>query len=79
MEIADVNEAATRLARLVDQALGGEEVILAREGRPAVRLTPIEPTGPPRVGGQWHGRVRIAEDFDELPSDIADAFGSVPT
>jgi len=43
-----------------------------------VRLVPIHADDSPRVGGQWKGRVRIAEDFDTLPDDIAAAFGIDP-
>jgi hypothetical protein len=40
-----------------------------------VRLVPVRQSDAPRQGGQWKGKVRIAEDFDELPEDIARAFG----
>ncbi|WP_435020907.1 type II toxin-antitoxin system Phd/YefM family antitoxin [Tundrisphaera sp. TA3] len=75
MEIAGIPEAQSRLPELVERAMGGEEVIIAREGLPAVRLVPIRADDSPRVGGQWKGRVRIAEDFDDLPADLASAFG----
>lgn len=75
MEITDVQEAQTRLSQLIERALRGEEVIIARDGAPVVRLEPIGIESPRRVGGQWRGRVKIAEDFDALPDDIAEAFG----
>ena len=43
-----------------------------------IELLPTANTGksnPPRVGGIWKGQVQIAEDFDQLPDDLADAFG----
>jgi hypothetical protein len=40
-----------------------------------VRFVPIRDCDTPRQGGQWKGKVRIADDFDELPEDIARAFG----
>lgn len=49
--------------------------MIARAGKPLVRLVPIEPDASPRVGGRWKGRVRMAEDFDELPVDVAEALG----
>ncbi len=79
MEIATIHEADSQLSRLIDRAMNGEEVIIARAGRPMVRLVPIVADQPPRVGGQWKGRVRIAEDFDSLPEDIASAFGIEPS
>lgn len=78
MEIANIDEARSRLSLLVEQALRGEEVVIASEGRPLVRLVPIQPDASPRVGGQWKGQVRMAEDFDSLPDDLADAFGIPP-
>ncbi len=75
MEIANIHEAKSKLSKLVEQALAGEEVIIARAGHPVVRLMPIRADDSPRVGGQWKGRVRIAEDFDALPDDVAAAFG----
>jgi prevent-host-death family protein len=78
MEIANIHEAKSRLSQLVEHAMKGEEVIIAKAGQPMVRLVPIQPDDSPRVGGQWKGRVRIAEDFDTLPDDIADGFGIEP-
>jgi len=75
MEIANIHEAKSQLSKLVDRALEGEEVIIARAGKPMVRLVPVRQDDAPREGGQWKGRVRIAEDFDALPGDIAAAFG----
>ena len=78
MNIANIHEAKSQLSKLIDQAMSGEEVIIAEAGQPMVRLTPILVDHSPRVGGQWKGRVRIAEDFDSLPDDIAAAFGIEP-
>lgn len=75
MEIANIHEAKSRLSELVEHAMNGEEVIIAKAGQPMVRLVPIHAAESPRVGGQWKGRVRIAEDFDILPDDVAAAFG----
>jgi len=72
-----MHEAKTNLSKLVERAASGEEIILARRGRPVARLVPIPPT--PALGdvrGAWRDRVRIAPDFDELPDDIADALGA---
>ena len=75
MEIANIHQAKSRLSKLVERAMEGEEVIIAKAGRPMVRLVPIRSDESPRVGGQWAGRVRIADDFDTLPDAIAAAFG----
>lgn len=75
MEIANIHEAKSRLSKLIEHALNGEEVIIAKAGQPMVRLVPIRPDESPRQGGQWKGKVRIAEDFDQLPEDMIAAFG----
>jgi prevent-host-death family protein len=78
MGIANIHEAKSQLSKLVEQAMNGEEVIIAKAGKPMVRLVPIRAEATPRSGGQWKGRVRIADDFDALPNDIAAAFGIDP-
>lgn len=79
MRIANITEAKAQLSRLVDQALAGEEVVIARAGRPLVRLTVVQADDRPRdlSHGFWKGRVRIASDFDApLPDEALDAFES---
>ena len=66
----DMEEAKTDLVRLVERALRGEEVVIARAGVPAVRLVPLVNRGPRKLG-QWRGQVRMAETFDE-PLDNVD-------
>lgn len=78
MEIRNIHDAKSNLSKLIEQALRGEEVIIARAGTPVVRLVPIQADTAPRVGGQWRGRVKIADDFDALPDDVAAAFGIEP-
>ena len=78
MVIANIHDAKSRLSKLVEQAMNGEEVIIAKAGQPMVRLVPIRADDSPRLGGQWKGRVRMADDFDSLPDDIAAAFGIDP-
>lgn len=72
-----INEAKARFSRLVQLALDGEEVIITRHGRGAVMLTPVVQAPPTlqTVRGVWKGRVRIADDFDELPEEIAGELG----
>jgi prevent-host-death family protein len=75
MITSTIDEAQSQLAKLIRAAEEGEEVVIARAGKPVARLLAYERRGGPRQGGQWRGRVRIAPDFDELPSDIGEAFG----
>jgi prevent-host-death family protein len=72
-----MHEAKTKLSQLVERAESGEDIIIARNGKPVVRLVPVASASSlESVRGAWRGRVRLAEDFDELPDDIAEAFGA---
>lgn len=65
----NIYEAKTHLARLVEQAAAGEEIIIARGGKPVARLSQlVEPAHKLRFG-VLKGQVRIAADFDALSSD----------
>lgn len=70
----NIHQAKTQLSRLIEQAGNGEEVVIARAGKPVARLVPYAEDASPRQPGGWEGRVWIAEDFDELPADVAAAF-----
>ena len=72
-----MHEAKTQLSQLVARAEAGEEIVIARNGTPVARLVPVASANSLKaVRGALRGRVRFAEDFDELPDDIADAFGA---
>lgn len=71
-----MHEAKSQLSKLVEKALEGEEVTITRRGREVVRLVPVvDARGLAGARGAWKGRVRIADDFDELPPDIGEALG----
>ena len=63
MKIVNVHEAKTTLSQLVEQVENGEQVILARAGKPVARVVAIRSTRR-RTLGQWRGRVRMSDDFD---------------
>jgi prevent-host-death family protein len=71
----NVYEAKTHLSQLLDRAAAGEEIVIARAGRPVARLVALSDTsGRRRAPGAWRGKVRIADDFDELPTEVEAAF-----
>ena len=74
MEIQNIHQAKTNFSRLVERVRRGEEIVIAKAGKPVAKLIAYQDAGAPRRGGQWHGRVRIAADFDELPAELTDAF-----
>jgi len=72
-----MHEAKTKLSQLVERAEAGEDIVIARNGKPVARLVPVAGTNAlAAVRGAWRGQVHLADDFDELPDDVADAFGA---
>jgi len=71
--------AKTHLSDLVDQAAGGEEIIIAKSGTPMARLVPLAGASSGRKPGGWEDLVWIADDFDApLPAELLAAFTSPP-
>jgi prevent-host-death family protein len=78
MLVVGMHEAKSQLSKLVERAQAGEEVIIERRGTPVARLVAVTDS---RSFADTRGmypadELRIADDFDELPGDIADAFGA---
>ena len=71
MKTVNMHEAKTHLSRLVEEAAAGQEIIIARNGRPVARLVALS-TEPqtPRVFGQMKGKIQIADDFDAPLDDF---------
>jgi prevent-host-death family protein len=75
MGVINIHAAKTQLSRLLDAAAAGEEVIIARAGKPVARLVPITATRQPRRLGTLAGKLHIPDDFDDpLPDEIIALF-----
>jgi len=72
--VINVSEAKTHLSQLLAAVAAGEEIVIARAGKPLAKLVPYQEAVEPRTPGYWRGRVRIAPDFDDLPEALAAAF-----
>jgi len=72
VKIVNVHEAKTHLSRLIEEALAGEEIIIARGNEPVVRLVLVESARPQRTLGWAKGQIRMAEDFDESIDDFSE-------
>ncbi|CAN5214588.1 type II toxin-antitoxin system prevent-host-death family antitoxin [soil metagenome] len=71
----NIHEAKTHLSRLVERAANGEEIVIARAGRPIARLAPLVQEGQPRRGGIWKGKGFIHDNFDDpLDEEFEAAF-----
>ena len=75
MPITNVSEAKAQLSALIEKAMAGEEEIIGKAGKPVVKLVQYQRSEEQRRPGALKGKIKIADDFDELPEDIADAFG----
>ena len=64
MKVINVQEAKTHLSRLIEEAVGGEPILLAKHGKPLVKLSAYTPELENRPLGGFEGRIRISEDFD---------------
>lgn len=74
-ESVNLYEAKTHLSALVDRAAAGEEIVIAKAGRPKALLVPLVEPGARRASGRGRGQWRVAPDFDEpLPVDLLDRF-----
>ncbi len=73
--VYNLYEAKSSLSRLVDRAAAGEEIIIAKAGKPLAKLTAVSRPARRRKPGGWKGRIFIAKDFDApLPEEIQSAF-----
>ncbi len=78
MRIINIYEAKTHLSKLINEALQGEEIVIAKSGHPLIRLIPFEESdAPKRKGGQLSGMMMVSDDFDDpLPESIMKQFYS---
>lgn len=73
-ETVNMHQAKSSLSRLVERALAGEDVMIARNGEPLVRLVPIPKTRAPRVPGRLKGKVWIGPNFEFTDEEITELF-----
>ena len=80
MRTVNIHEAKTHLSRYVEQAAAGEEIVIAKAGKPIARLMPLEaPSRQPRRLGLLNGNLKVPDDFDApLPDEVIDSFYDSP-
>ena len=73
MAVFNVHDAKTHLSQLLERVAAGEEIIIAKSGRPVAKLVRLATE--PRRPGRLEGRIRLGSNFDEpLPAEILSAF-----
>lgn len=75
MSVINVHAAKTNLSRLIERACAGEEIVIARNNEPVVKLVPVEPPRPKRQFGSLKGQIVVPDSFfDPLPDEELDAW-----
>jgi prevent-host-death family protein len=71
----NIHEAKTHLSRFIEKVAAGEEIIIAKAGKPIARLVPLHSLPSPRTLGMFKGQLKVPEDFDAaLPEDVTMLF-----
>jgi prevent-host-death family protein len=73
-QIINVHKAKTHFSKLLARVSEGEEIIIARNGKPVARLVPVSPEPPQRPWGIFKGQIWVAPDFTETSDEIIDLF-----
>jgi prevent-host-death family protein len=75
MVVRNISQAKAELSALIEEVQKGNEVILAKAGKPVAKLVAYRGPARPRTPGSMAGQIWIAPDFDTLPDDMAEALG----
>jgi prevent-host-death family protein len=79
MKTVNIHAAKTHLSALVEEAAAGEEIIIAKAGKPVARLVPLKKPDFRKSFGIWKDKIWISDDFDApLPPEILKSFGVDP-
>jgi prevent-host-death family protein len=76
MATFNIHEAKTHLSKLIERLAAGEEIVIAKAGKPVAKLVPYVEDNRPRKAGAWKGKVWLAPDWDspETDKEIEDLF-----
>lgn len=70
MQVVNIHEAKTNLSKLIEKTSKGEEVIIAKAGKPVAKLSSYKEKLKPRKSGLWKDKVWMSEDFNEEDEEI---------
>ena len=77
MHITNISDAKAHLSSLIEKVMTGQEVIIGKSGKPVAKLVRFERSDENRYPGALRGKIKISEDFEELPEDISKILGMV--
>lgn len=75
MVVRNISQAKAELSALIEEVQKGNDVILAKAGKPVAKIIAYHGPSRPRTPGSMAGKIWIAPDFDSLPEDMTEAFG----
>jgi len=75
MIVDTITEAKAQFSSLIEKVIGGEEIIIKKAGKPVAVLRRYSGFSSKRAPGALRNKIRISADFDQLPDDMAEAFG----
>lgn len=74
MQLINIHEAKTNLSKLIEKTLNGEDVVIAKAGKPIVKMVVYKEKVKPRKPGLWKGKVWISDDFNDEDPEINKLF-----
>lgn len=74
MQVVNIHEAKTNLSKLIEKISSGEEIIIAKAGKPVAKLSSYKEKLKPRKSGLWKGKVWMSEDFNDEDEEINKLF-----
>jgi prevent-host-death family protein len=70
----NIYAAKTHLSKLIEKVLQGEEVVIAKAGKPVARLVPFTEKAKPIKYGTLKGKIKISDDFNDYSGEVAEMF-----
>lgn len=74
MQIFNIHQAKTNLSKLIEKTQKGEDIVIAKAGKPIVKLVAYKEKLKPRKPGLWKGKIWVSDDFDEEDEEINKLF-----
>ncbi len=74
MQLVNIHQAKTNLSKLISKTLEGEDIVIAKAGKPVAKLVAYKEKLKPRKLGLWKGKIWISDDFDDEDEEINKLF-----
>jgi len=77
MDMLNISEAKAQLSAVLERVSKGEDILIGKAGKPVAKIVRYEPARRNKRLGCFKGKIKVADDFDEWPEDIAKALGMI--